>query len=422
MLHYFLFPLYLLVLAWGLPRIAFVKKSGLSANLVAGLFLLKVLAGLALGWLSLHYYGAGNDYWDLNREGWKEYQLLWQHPGEYFSNIFHSGYEKGYGGVFDSFQSFWNDLRNNIIIKLLSLFNIFSRGNYYINSLFCNFLVFFGHVALFRVFQQIFARRRIAGIIGCFLLPSVLYFNSGTNRDGFVFLLVAALVYLFYFSIEEKHYGLQRLLAIVLFSGLLFLLRNYVLLALVPALAAWWLVRRKGWKPLLVFGAVYLFSGLILFNIDSVYPALQPLTVIVQKQTDYLHLPASATHVPLSPLQPTFGSFAQNAPEALAHVYLRPYFFEWGQAALIPFALEWLLYLGLFVLFVFFRDREAGAGKKTFLWFCLFFTAGIFLFIGYITPNLGSIIRYRSAYLPLLVTPLLCITDWSKLKRLIKIK
>ncbi|WP_462253906.1 hypothetical protein, partial [Ferruginibacter sp.] len=132
----------------------------------------KIIAGLAIGWISYNLYNTGNDYWDVNREGWKEYQLLLSDPKEYFTNIFKSQYSQGYGGMFDSFQSFWNDLRNNIIIKFLSVCNIFSRGNYYINSLFFNFFCFLGHVAFYRIFIQIYKKQQWAVIICCFLLPS----------------------------------------------------------------------------------------------------------------------------------------------------------------------------------------------------------------------------------------------------------
>jgi len=46
----------------------------------------------------------------------------------------------------------------------------------------------------------------------------------------------------------------------------------------------------------------------------------------------------------------------------------------------------------------------------------------MFLFIGYIMPNLGSIVRYRSVYLPFLITPMLCRIDWKKLLAVFKLK
>lgn len=157
--------------------------------------MLKIAAGILLGWTALHFYGNGNDYWDLNRESWNEYQLMFNDPGRYLTNLFTSDYEGGYGGVFSSHDSYWNDLRGNIIIKLLSVFNIFSRGDYYINSLFFNSLIFFGHVMLYRLFIQLYPGKDILVITGCFLLPSLLYFSSGIHKDGMVFLMMSIFIY-----------------------------------------------------------------------------------------------------------------------------------------------------------------------------------------------------------------------------------
>ena len=193
-MNYLLFAVYLVALSWLLLRIPAIKKSGIDRKVILGLFLFKIVAGIAIGWLSLHFYGSGNDYWDINREAWNEYRLLLTDPAKYFSNIFTSDYPGGYGGMFSSFNSFWNDLRGNILIKLVSVFNIFSRGDYYINSLFFNFLVFFGHVALYKLFMKIYPGRQWLVITGCFLLPSAMYFSSGIHKDGLVFLLLAVLI------------------------------------------------------------------------------------------------------------------------------------------------------------------------------------------------------------------------------------
>jgi len=214
------------------------------------LFLLKVIAGIGIGWLSLHYYGAGNDYWDLNREGWKEYQLLLSDPGEYFSNIFRSDYGQGYGGLFDSFGSFWNDLKNNLVIKMVSVFDLLSQGNYYINSLFFNFFIFFGHVALYRIFNHLYTQRTTSCIIGCFLLPSTLYFTSGIHRDGMVFLVLALLLYFIFFSLQEGRLGVNWITGMIICAVLLFLLRNIVLILLLPALLAWMLSVMRKTPPL----------------------------------------------------------------------------------------------------------------------------------------------------------------------------
>ncbi|MBK7556938.1 MAG: hypothetical protein IPI54_00840 [Chitinophagaceae bacterium] len=274
-MNYLLFVVYLVILSWLLLRVPFIKNAGISSRFILGLFLIKIMAGIAIGWVSIHIYGPGNDYWDVNDFAREEYQLMLTNPGRYLSNIFTSDYEGGYGGIFNSFNSYWNDLENNILIKLVSVFNIFSRGDYYINSLFFNFIIFFGHVILYRLLILVFpgpkdsVSRQFLVIIGCFLLPSTLYFTSGIHKDGKVFLMLAVLVYSVYQSLHKSSFSARRSILIVTAFLFLFLLRNFVFLALLPAIFAWILADRTKWNAGLTFIAVYLFSG-ILFLLSAI--------------------------------------------------------------------------------------------------------------------------------------------------------
>jgi len=426
-LNYLLFIVYLIVLCWLLLRVPFIKHAGISSRVLLRLFLLKVIAGIAIGWISIHIYGPGNDYWDLNDYAREEYQLLLTNPGKYITNIFTSEYAGGYSGIFNSFNSYWNDLRGNIIIKLVSVFNIFSRGDYYINSLFFNFLVFFGHIILYRLFIQIFPGKSIWVIIGCFLLPSTLYFTSGIHRDGIVFLMLAVLIYSVYQSILKDRFNSKRVLLMVISLTLLFLIRNFIFLVLLPALFAWILATKTKLPAGLTFAAVYLVTGLLFFTINEWVGKINPPEIIVVKQSAYLGLPTAATQIELTPLKPTFTSFVSNAPEALNHSFLRPYLWEMPVKSLLPLSIELFFYQLLLAIFIFFRRKIPellipGQLSIPFLLFAVFLTCSVFLLIGYIVPNLGSLVRYRSLYLPLLITPLLCSVDWKRLSGPFNIK
>ena len=420
-MNYLLFAVYFIIFCWLLVRIPAIKKSGISSKTILALFFIKILAGIAIGWLSLHYYNTGNDYWDINRESWKEYQLLVTNPKEYFTNIFSSGYAHGYTGFFDSFQSFWNDLKNNLVIKLVSVFNIFSRGNYYINSLFFNFIIFFGHIALYRVFIKIYKGQVNAVIISCFLLPSMLYFSSGIHRDGIVFLMLAVLVFNIFESLQQQAFKLKRIITIVFALGILFLMRNFIFLALLPATIAWLVAVKMKWQALPTFLIVYLLAGLLLFNLNNFFPSVDPLKTIVQKQADFLSLAPSSTAIELDTLHPGFISFLKNTPQAFNHLFMRPYLTELPSNILVPMNIELFLYQLLFFILLLFYKKRTGSSADPFIYFAIFFTLNIFLFIGYIVPNLGALVRYRSLYLPFLITPLICSINWKKLKVLIKI-
>jgi hypothetical protein len=414
-LNYLLFAFYLVILCSLMLRVPFIKKTGISSGTLLSLFLIKILAGIAIGWISIHIYGPGNDYWDTNDFAREEFLLLQTNPVKYLVNIFTSGYQGGYAGMFSSGDSYWNDLKGNIVIKLVSVFNIFSRGDYYINSLFFNFIIFFGHVILYRLFIKIFPGRQLWVIVGCFLLPSTLYFSSGIHKDGLVFLMLAVLIYSVYQSILKKRFNCKRIFLIVVSLVLLFLLRNFICLALLPALFAWLLIVKARWPAIPVFAAVYLFCSLLVFNIDGVLHKIKPLEIIIAKQTEYLKLEKAATQIELTPLLPSFKSFASNAPQAINHSFLRPYIWELPVRSVLPLSIELLGYQVLILLLVFFRRKDLPPPNKPFLVFVLFFCISVFLIIGYIVPNLGSLVRYRSLYLPLLITPVLCSIDWEKL-------
>ena len=418
-MNYLLFTIYLFALSWLLLKIPFLKNSGIGNKTLIGLFLVKVAAGIAVGWISVHYYGSANDYWDFNRESWNEYQLLLHDPRAYLTNLFTSGYESGYGGVFSSHDSYWNDLRGNVVIKLLSLFNILSRGDYYINSLFFNFLVFFGHVLLYRLFIQLYPGKKWETVIGCFLLPSLLYFSSGVHKDGIVFLMLAVMLYSIYQSLQKNRFTGRRILYGLFGLGMLFLVRSYTCLVFIPAALAWVIAVRSKWNPYLVFLSVFLLAAILVVAVPTLTQGkLNPLEVVVQKQADYKHLGNAETRIPVHDLEPNLASFALNAPQALEHAAFRPYLWDLPTTSMLPFAVELLFYELLVLIFLFFRRKDSPGLAHLFILFSLFFCLGILLLIGFIVPYLGAIVRYRSLYFPFLITPVLCSFDWQRLKTL----
>ncbi len=63
------------------------------------------------------------------------------HPQYYLTNLFRDPYPDGVGNFFGSSDSYWNDLKGNIFVKLLSIFDILSFGHYYVNIIFFSFIL-----------------------------------------------------------------------------------------------------------------------------------------------------------------------------------------------------------------------------------------------------------------------------------------
>jgi hypothetical protein len=250
----------------------------------------------------------------------------------------------------------------------------------------------------------------------------MLYFTSGIQKDGIVFTTLGFLAYAVFQSLQQNVFSKRRVFVIILAFAVLFLIRSYVLINVLPALIIWVLVKKFNWPPLRSFITGYIILGLLFFNINSVFKAVNPPATVAQKQADFFTLPKAVSQLETDTLYPTFKSFLYNAPQAYNHLLLRPYIYELPTKSMLPVIIETLIYQLLFVLFIFFRRKEERNQYNPFILFGIFFTLTMLLFIGYIMPNLGSLVRYRSVYLCFLITPVVCNINWERLRSFFKIK
>ncbi|MEO6454547.1 MAG: hypothetical protein ABIN97_10760 [Ginsengibacter sp.] len=413
-MNYLLFFIYLFLICWLLTKIKFIQKTNLGNRTIIILFLLRILMGFANGWINLYYYPTMSDSLSFHVEGIAEYHLMFSDPKEYLLNLFANKSSTSYGAIFDVTDSFWNNLRSNIIIKLLSLFNIFSNGSYFINVVFYNFLIFFGSVALYRIFIQIFTERRNTLIITIFLLPSFLYFTSGIHRDGLIFLAIALVCFNMFCILNKEGATLKRVLYIFLSLSLIFLLRNFVFITIIPALTAWVIAEKKQVPILPAFITAYVFFGVVFFSLKFIHPKLDLPQYVSERQLTFVEIAkGGGSSININPLFPNFRSFLNNAPQALNHSLMRPYISESKKFLYVPAALEILIYEILFLGYIILPLRNFL--NHGFIYYGIFFTLSMYLIIGYTIPILGALIRYRSIYFPFVITPLSCLIDKKRL-------
>lgn len=406
-----LFAAYLIFFCWLVSKIKFFKNSGLDRRIIIGLFLLKVSAGALYGYISSHF-SIISDNWAFHNDGVLEFRLLLSDPQAYVTNIFKNNYNEGLSRVLDAENSFWNDLRSNLIAKLLSVFNIFSNCNYYINNIFFNFLIFFGVFSIYHVFHKIFPTRKLLLIIPVFLLPSFLYYTSGIHRDGLILLGIGLSVYGLFFAIRVDRFSISRMVLILLGLGIIFLFRNFVFVPFLPAILAWIFAEKFRKYALQTFTIIYLIFIILFFNVGRIHPRLDLPKYVSDRQLQFVALSGGSTAVPVNPLFPNFRSFMNNAPQAFNHSLMRPYITETPKLIQLPVSIEILLYEIIFLVFLFFRRRQ---NTDPFIFFSIFFALSMLLIIGYTVPIFGAIARYRSVYFPFLLTPLICMIEWKKI-------
>lgn len=417
-LEHLLFAVYLVLFSWLVTRTAFIKNTGLSKPQVVSLFLLKVLAGIVYGWIGVYYGEMAQmvDTWGFHYESIKEYGLLKTVPGEFFSSIFHNTYQEGYTKFLASENSWWNDLKGTVFVKLLAIFNLASFGHYYINVIFYSFLTLFGPVALYRVMKDAFPNRQLVVVAAVFLVPSFLYWTSGLHKDGLVFLGIAIAVYSVYFGLKDSHFSAGRILLILFGLLMVLTLRNFLIIPLLPALGTWVLASKIKAKSWLVFTGVYLFFAALFFTAGYIHPRLNFPEEVVSRQQAFLHLLGGNSAVEVSPLHPTLASFVRNTPQALALSAVRPYPSDVRHLLSLAAALEINFLLLLVAFCLFFKKKDTTVSPL--LLFYLFFSFSVLLMIGYTVNILGAIVRYRSIVLPLLIVPVVARADWNRIGNL----
>jgi hypothetical protein len=416
--HYLLFAAYLVLFAWLITKIKFFNRSGFTNSQLVIIFLLKVMAGIFYGWIGVYYGQMAQmiDTWAYHVQGLQEYKLLISHPIEFVTSLFHNDYEGGYTNFLHSQNSWWNDVKANFFIKIMAFFDLFSFGNYYINVIFYSFLSLFGPMAIYKVMKDVFPLQKTPVLIACFFAPSFLYWTSGLHKEGLIFLSLSLIIYHLYFGFKERKFKFSRVLLIFLGIGLMLILRNFLILALLPPLIAWILCATIKLRPIAIYSVAYLVFLILFFSAKYFVTGIDLPQAVVDKRLDFISLQGHSS-VAVNELKPTFTSFLKNAPEAFSLSFLRPYPSDVRHLLSLAAAVE----VGLMILFIliFLFWRRKGINLSPILLFCVFFSAGVLFMTGYSVNNLGAIVRYRSIVFPLLFAPMVAKIDWSRIRELV---
>src|SRR5688572_23705189 len=155
-MHILIFILYFIFFSYILTRLPFVRNAGLHPVIIVGLFILKVTIGCLYGWIHTLRpdYLTTMDTWKFHIDGLKETAVLKKNPVFFFTELVKDPYNDGYGKILGTTNSYWNDLKYNLMIKLSGIFSLVSAGSYYTNVIFYDFVTFFGPIALFRLIKQ----------------------------------------------------------------------------------------------------------------------------------------------------------------------------------------------------------------------------------------------------------------------------
>jgi hypothetical protein len=406
LMDYFLFFLYLFLFIF---LVRFLDRKNIiriDPNIASAAFIFKVSMACLYGYIFQKYYG-GDDTWMYHQQSLEETAFLKADPLHFLHSLVDPTAYTRY-----MMTTWWQELEYASLIKLLAVLNIFSGGSYYLNAVLFSMLTFWGSYFYVRLLVNLFpARHRLIMIIFFFFVPLV-FWTSGIRKDGLILLSTGLFFFSFYLLIQQ-HRRIMMVVALIALAGVA-LNRNFVALSLVPVAVAWMISKYRNLDPLKSFIFVYSIS-LVIFFVSAYTGPVNIPAIFVQRQADFMAL-RGGSYVDLDRLESNPVSFIKLLPQALNHVFLRPYPGEGSGALYIFTALEsWFVVL-IFLLFMVFpvpsvKRPILTATVVALLFFCL----SNYLFIGYTIPFVGAIVRYRVIYESILLTIAAIHVNWEKI-------
>ncbi len=417
---------YTALLLYAVHRLDFFRIAGVPGRWVMGAFVLKVLAGTALWALYTFVYDdrPNADIYRYFDDSAVMYGALEHSPGDYVRMLtgigndsphFDAQYYRVMNNWYRKYESnMYNDAHT--IIRFNALVRLISFGSIHVHTVLSAFLAFVGSIGLVRALSLLRPELVRAFFLATFLLPSVLFWSSGVIKETFLMFALGLVVWLVFGALARRVRGPVLVLLVPLLA-LLFFLKFYVLLSMVPALVSYAWCRWRAHRPWLVFAAVHLVLAVLAANSERLVPGLNILDTLAWKQKDFIGLAVSVnsgSYIPAEYLEPTFASFAAQAPRALFMTFLGP-LLAWNNGPLgLVSAVETLVLIALLGLLLW-RHRPWREADATLVLFCLSFCVLLALVIGWTTPVMGAVVRYRVPLLPFLLYAGLVLADVDRL-------
>jgi hypothetical protein len=441
LMSWLIFSFWLLLFITALKQGALFQNSGLKFRFLLVAFLLKIVAGIGLTLFYTHYHTDRStaDIW----KNFDDAQVIWQsgkdNPMHYLKLV--SGIDNASSELepyiakmknwspqserwlnYSKTKDFNLFHSNRIMTRFNALLLPLSFGNIFTHVLWMCFLTVTGLTAFFRLIKNELRQHTGIAALLIFLLPSTLIWCSGVLKDGLILTLLCILLYLILSPVRTA-----RIMKTVILVGsaiglcmLIVLTKYYVLVALVPSLFAFTIMRISGRK----------------FTPGKVYTSVIGLFVLTAIATSYFNSPTTIWTILSEKREEGLKSAiwgdakhqlfydrvaAQPAailakvPEALINTLFRPTILEsLSSPVLLPSGIENLFLMAFFIYVLF--NFNARVLKSELFFFFIYYCLVLAFIIGFTTPVTGGIVRYKTAVLPfLLVALLICLNSNAQL-------
>src|ERR1700756_45642 len=294
--------IYILIFCALIYFLPFFKDNSIKRWAFISVFLLKIVAGFFLTWIYTNYYPDRQTadiykYFDDSKVIFSAFKN--HHYADYLKMMSGIGNDNAYfNETYYNKMNHWfrhydfgtyND--NHTIIRFNAFAMLFSFQNFYVHTVAMCFICFLGLTALYKTFASYFVHKEKLLFAALFLIPSVVFWSSGVLKEGILLFALGFLFYSFFRVFILKKQILLHVLCLIIASLLVLINKNYLLLAVAPALLCFYSVNKFNiTKPLLFYAGFYIiffFMGLVFSNYFLEDNLLETFSL---KQRDFINV------------------------------------------------------------------------------------------------------------------------------------
>jgi hypothetical protein len=403
----FLLLLQIPILIFLIKYIRKLNSDPLLVNSYYYLLSFKVTAGLILGIIYFSYYKTGDT-------------ISYGKDLDFMCKMFYSDFT-GYlklifiGEVSEEANKnllfFW-DIRAFTFLRMISPFYVLSGSNYWIFSIYLSLFSFCGLWLLSNTLINLYKLKSIVVLISFFVFPSVVFWSSGVIKEslamGMIGIILSILLNL---ANRQGNFTIMKFFVLIIFSFALFYVKYYYFAIFFAVIVPYGLIKYSSLRiEKLRTNKLYRISLFIFLIITMTFLAsfLHPLLNINKFfQALYLNYNNTLNHSLVSNsfvydgLTPDPFSFLTNSPKALLFGLFGP--FIWQTSKLISGigGIENTFLIILFIVFLvkFFRDKLIFKIDIEEIALIIYISI-LAACMAFASPNWGSLVRYKIAYLP----------------------
>lgn len=394
-------------------------------------FSLKIIGGLASALIFQYYYGTGDSliYFD-------EARILHDHIIKSPSNIRYlfndaSSLKQLYDPSVNFVISNFYNSNTVATIRFTTLVTFLSANTYITTTVLFSLISFSGIWAIYKVFILKYHTQKRWLAWGILYLPSMVFWCSGISKDTICLAAFGWLFYSVYQLFVFRNHQARYFITMIVCGLLIWFIKSYILLALFITLVMVFIIylffSLKPLKKRIVLVTIFLVTVIIILNTDNkIMDAADNYTAgfIVDKIRDMQHNyenTDSGANFKLGDIDPSFAGLLREVPSSIGTVLFRPFIWESQKVLTFFSGLENLLLL-IFTTFVIIKAGLINFFKvlhdDALILFCLVFALIFACVVGLTTFNFGTIIRYKTIFMPFYISFLVLLNHKTNLIRL----